>query len=247
MENVIFQKDWYMQQHLNKNVEKKIKQLQQQPKFHNYTISDHQIRLEKLTPNKWKEINTASPVTRKWLNWFKINKIEKRESFILKLLKYESPGVEEERWYLSQIITLTQIYCKIPVRKCSFREWIPLLASSRHCAISCTIACRRSILYHNDNIVLLDNCDEGLTEGRPPMAETFQLLSLNKVVLLNSGKIETTKYLSSSIVCLQRLEEKIITSSPLRKIIKKFNVVLGMQDVISLVKAGGSIPQGVSR
>ena len=62
-------------------------------------------------------MNAVIHVTRKLLNEFKINETHKIESLFLKLLNYESPGLERQRHYLIFIVTLAQMYCESTVRK----------------------------------------------------------------------------------------------------------------------------------
>ena len=77
-----------------------------------------------------------------------------------------------------------------------------LLTSARCYVIGCTASYRKTSLYHNGNSVLQYLGDEGLTEENPQMAVKSEFLSLNKAVLVNSRKNETTKDLSSSIIYL---------------------------------------------
>jgi hypothetical protein len=79
------------------------------------------------------------------------------------------------------------------------------------------------------------------------MVTTSDLTSLNNGVLNNSGKIETTTDLTKSIMELEKAKGHVMASTPFRSTIKKYNTVLGRQDGISLVKAGGARPQGVRR
>ena len=189
------------------NMEKKIIDRQQQTKHSNSRKPDHQVRSERLSQpsNKRKQHNVVSPLSKKKSkrNIKNVNddgNDDGNTTLVSQLLKYQSPGVQGQRYCLYQLVNLTQIDVKSPVYKCTFRKLVPLLTAAGHCVSSCTTLYRRASLYNNDNCILPNIGDEGLVEGRPPMVTTSDLTSLNNGVLNNSGKIETTNDLTNSIM-----------------------------------------------
>ena len=162
------------------NKEKKIIGRQQHIKYARKT--EYQVRLEKLSQssNKRMQPNVVSPPSKKKSKRNINNGNDEGTTTLLsQLLKYQSPGVQGQRYCLYQLVNLTQIDDKSPVYKYPYTKLVPLLTSAGHCVCSKTTLYRKASLFNNDNRILPTIGDEGLVEGRPPMVTTSDLIGLN--------------------------------------------------------------------
>ena len=98
---------------------------------------------------------------------------------------------------------------------------MPLLESAKYQVSIISTFYRRFSIYNRENSALPNLGDEGLTEGRPPMEAQSEFSNINGATLVNSGKIETTKELSISIIYFQKSKGNIIPHMPSQKILKK--------------------------
>ena len=128
------------------NKEKKIIGRQQQIKYSRKP--EHQVRLEKLTQssNKRKQhSHLISPLPDKRSKRKLKLKVDDDDdaTFISKLLKHQSPGVEGKRYCLYQLVNLTRIDTKSPAFKCNIQKLVKVLTAAGHCVCSSSTLYRR--------------------------------------------------------------------------------------------------------